>query len=92
VVGLADRPETNRREGNRVRTKAIQAALAALKIAGVADDQIEAALKRLGLDAAGAQESAAKTTRGTAKTVSTETKVRAAEPSSIASWAREMRS
>jgi integrase len=63
-----------------VKTKAIQTAIAAFRSAGVADDRIEAALRGLGFDTAVVRERAAGATRKAAKTASTETKVRAAEP------------
>jgi integrase len=61
-----------------MKAKAIRAAVRALRSAGIADNQIEAALGDMGLDAATAYERAKP--KGAAKTVSTVAKVRAAEP------------
>ena len=65
------------RAGTKTEAKAIRAAIAALKSAGVADDQIEAALRSMGLDTAGG---AAKRAPGAAKTVASETQAKARPP------------
>jgi integrase len=62
------------------KTKAIRPAVAALKRAGVAADQIEAGLRGMGLDVVAAEERAARATQGAAKTVSSEAQVKAARP------------